>query len=110
MLDHNLIVIDPFELSNDNTFRSNKFNQNIILRNSVTHLYESFDNDGNIIYKLLLLYRNKNFCYFKIINDIWIIKYEYITQNLYQMTLKDYYDGNLCQNILFDKKIIVVKT
>jgi hypothetical protein len=81
---------------------------NIIVKNSKTHVYECFDKNGNIEYKLILVKKEKNVCYFKLANEKYIIKYEVDTKNLYKMTIDDYYGLDDSNNTYFDNKTIII--
>jgi hypothetical protein len=83
-------------------------NTNFIFKNNKTYLYESFDINGNINYKMVLVNRNNEYYFFKLTNDDSIIRYNSKTNELHKMNLTDYYLNNFSQIILFDNKKIII--
>ena len=79
----------------------------VIIKNSKTHLYECFDNKGNVSYKLVLLRKDGNNCYFKLVNEDYIIKYDIDTKILDKIKINDYYCEDDSNAIQFDKKTII---
>ena len=101
--------LDDYDEHTMNVFcYKNRNNNDIIVKNNKTHVYESFDKDGNVIYKLVLVRKEEDAIYFKLTNDKYVIKYDVITKNMYKMTIYDFYEMDDSNNIYFDNKLIVL--
>lgn len=81
---------------------------NMILKNQKTGIYEKFDDDGNIAYKLVVIKKEKPLYYFKLVEKQNMILYDDTVQKLYKYDLEDYYINNESNKVLFDSKKIVI--
>jgi hypothetical protein len=93
----------------DELLYENRFNNNIIIKNYKTHVYESFNEEGIVNYKIVFIQKEDNFLYFKLVNEEAIIKYDINKFILYKINLNDFY---LKKNnyIEYDKKKILFNT
>jgi hypothetical protein len=102
--------VNDNEIYCETDFFSYKNNHKIdfIFKNNKTFLYESFDTDGHVKYKMVLVNQMKNYYFFKKVNEDIIIRYDIKNNELHEIKLIDYYLNNFSQFILFDKKKIII--
>jgi molybdopterin/thiamine biosynthesis adenylyltransferase len=93
----------------DELLYENRFNNNIIIKNYKTHVYESFNEEGIVNYKIVFIQKEDNLLYFKLVNEEAVIKYDINKFILYKINLNDFY---LKKNnyIEYDKKKILFNT
>ena len=105
-----MVFVNDNESNSEYEIFSYKNNHKIdfIFKNNKTYLYESFDINGNVNYKMVLVNQTNEYYFFKIVNEDKIIKYNMKTNELHEIKLMDYYLNNFSQFILFDKKKIII--
>ena len=80
----------------------NKHLSNLILKNPKTFVYEKFNEEGNIEYKLVFIKKNTQYYYFKLVDKHEIILYDDTEQKLYKYNLADFYSDNDNNKQFFD--------
>ena len=93
---------------NDVFLFKNKTICNMILKNPKTFVYEKFDNNGGIEYKLVHIKKDDKYHYFKLVDKHEVIIYDDSSQQLYKYDLYNFYINNDKNKQLFDTKKIVI--